>query len=900
MSAGKNNGESQPDECTSKSDFSMTPMMVPKTMQKKTIRFENDEVELSNYISKKNDMINDSFNPNQTYQQSEFDSPPEDEFDHNVETESVGDPAIPNEFTKKTVTLIKLALNSWAYTIFINTVTVYVLAADYFRIMIFRKNADLIFDIFTIFGFFGLLADFLMMLASQKKYFGSFYFFLDIIMTITIIFDVTFVSNAIFYGNQDKVLSIAASILNIIRIIRLIRIMKFLRIKGKIEPENPENKNEMHMIRKYSVNQNKKKPSLIKNIFAPKESKVTSELKNLNTRRIIIIVLLILILVPLFDNSLYYQDRSVSTFDKAVFSTFSFITNNQTLMNETSVMEQVSLDDSNQVLVQYVVYGIYNFTNPDLINLRKDEIVVFRGTIFVNQVAFGILMVVSQRYENVLQAMLGLFNTLFVGMIMIVSIWSLNNDMSTLVLNPLERMINKIKLIGINPLLAIRATKNKNSEENETNETFVIEAAINKITGLLMLGFGQAGCRIVSGFVLDPDRDIDQLIPGEKTFAIFGFCDIKGFSDVTEILVEDIMLFVNTIAEIVHQAVDEFAGATNKNIGEAFLMVWKLMDDGYKYSIDQEFQNDIDSLPETEMHRRLEKIVIEDRYNRQLAEFALLGFVKVLMEVNTNPAILKFAEHPLIKASLPGYQVKMSFGLHIGWAIEGAIGSSYKIDASYLSPNVNLASRIQYACKQFSLSILFSGNLYSLFSNDQLVRNSRHIDTVQLKGSKQPIKLYTLDVNYERLKKFKEETKNSVRVKNIRVDIKEDLQNQFLEILKHNNTYTNLENTVNKKSGLVKFSSMVQESSVEKKINEPEFYNFLDFDNIEKAEFRNMARFAVDSYLAGDWKTARILFERCSKMKPEDGPTSTILNYMRKANFELPEFWNNCREMTEK
>ncbi len=42
----------------------------------------------------------------------------------------------------------------------------------------------------------------------------------------------------------------------------------------------------------------------------------------------------------------------------------------------------------------------------------------------------------------------------------------------------------------------------------------------------------------------------------------------------------------------------------------------------------------------------------------------------------------------------PHYQVKMGFGLHIGWAIEGAIGSEYKIDASYLSPNVNMASRL--------------------------------------------------------------------------------------------------------------------------------------------------------------------------------------------------------------
>lgn len=57
---------------------------------------------------------------------------------------------------------------------------------------------------------------------------------------------------------------------------------------------------------------------------------------------------------------------------------------------------------------------------------------------------------------------------------------------------------------------------------------------------------------------------------------------------------------------------------------------------------------------------------------------------------------------------MPGYAVKMGFGLHWGWAIEGAIGSDYKIDASYLSPNVNMASRMEAATKQFGVPLLIT------------------------------------------------------------------------------------------------------------------------------------------------------------------------------------------------
>jgi class 3 adenylate cyclase len=64
------------------------------------------------------------------------------------------------------------------------------------------------------------------------------------------------------------------------------------------------------------------------------------------------------------------------------------------------------------------------------------------------------------------------------------------------------------------------------------------------------------------------------------------------------------------------------------------------------------------------------------------------------------------------------YKIKMGFGLHLGWAIEGAIGSHFKIDASYLSPNVNMASRLNAATKQFGVLLLFSGQLFDNFSPD--------------------------------------------------------------------------------------------------------------------------------------------------------------------------------------
>lgn len=75
----------------------------------------------------------------------------------------------------------------------------------------------------------------------------------------------------------------------------------------------------------------------------------------------------------------------------------------------------------------------------------------------------------------------------------------------------------------------------------------------------------------------------------------------------------------------------------------------------------------------------------------------------------------------------------MGFGLHVGWAIEGAIGSELKIDASYLSPNVNMAARLEAATKQFGVPILMTDNFW-LAMTAQTRALCRRLDRVTVKG----------------------------------------------------------------------------------------------------------------------------------------------------------------------
>merc|ERR1719262_44091 len=110
-------------------------------------------------------------------------------------------------------------------------------------------------------------------------------------------------------------------------------------------------------------------------------------------------------------------------------------------------------------------------------------------------------------------------------------------------------------------------------------ETKILENAIIKLGKLLALGFGEAGSEIIGKNMDDDSATVNAMIPGNKVEAVFGFCDIRNFTDTTEVLQDKVMVFVNQVAEIVHNIVDTWHGAANRNIGDAFLIVWRIHDD---------------------------------------------------------------------------------------------------------------------------------------------------------------------------------------------------------------------------------------------------------------------------------------------------------------------------------
>jgi class 3 adenylate cyclase len=96
---------------------------------------------------------------------------------------------------------------------------------------------------------------------------------------------------------------------------------------------------------------------------------------------------------------------------------------------------------------------------------------------------------------------------------------------------------------------------------------------------------------------------------------------------------------------------------------------------------------------------------------------ALMSFVLILAGIHKSKLCDSYRDNPELNKRMPNYRVSLGFGLHIGWAIEGAIGSTFKIDASYLSPNVNMSNILEAATKEYGTPILFTGDLANHFSD---------------------------------------------------------------------------------------------------------------------------------------------------------------------------------------
>ena len=69
---------------------------------------------------------------------------------------------------------------------------------------------------------------------------------------------------------------------------------------------------------------------------------------------------------------------------------------------------------------------------------------------------------------------------------------------------------------------------------------------------------------------------MDLSLPGKKVEVVFAICRIRQFSDTTECLQDEIIVFVNKIVKIIHLCTQHWEGQPTKNYGDRYMITWKL------------------------------------------------------------------------------------------------------------------------------------------------------------------------------------------------------------------------------------------------------------------------------------------------------------------------------------
>lgn len=776
------------------------------------------------------------------------------------------------------------------YTVLMLFITIYALFGDDIRLSVTQISADTGFFTMATICLVLFVLEFTISCYCKPGYLFSFYFVLDLIATFSVLPDIGWIWEAIIGsdGNQSasalkaskatRAGSKAGRIVRVVRAVRLFRVVKILKWKHKDEDAPIQTE--------------------------VKESKVGSKMGEVTVQRVVILVLFLVMLLPVFDGGYTeveyrYQEAGlralhiVITAGLGTVNSIEFERLFQGYIRDAGVLVYMELATMKQEDLVTRLNNIrfqpadspgeeYTLTvNPEnewsaamllpdyatvMSTLRDSEMNTVRAQGCFNSsfivtdaadetsscISLAVFDITSTAKED---AAYNILKTCFIIVVLVSASTAFIRTTSKLVLQPIERMMYTVQRLAENPLASVQSTANeaeirKNARE-QGFETALLELTLAKVGTLMQVGFGAAGADIIGKNM--GSGDLDPMLPGKKITAIYGFCDIRQFTDTTECLQEEVMVYVNKLGHIMHSGTHHYYGMANKNVGDAFLLSWKICDgelpcfarftDCPTEEDRLQVEQGVRCPPNQGAGTKLRRIT-----PTEMADSALTAFIKCLIDLdnaNTDGPLTEYlVRDNVVKRFGPGFRIKMGFGMHVGWAVEGAIGSRFKIDATYISPHVEMADRLEAGSKIFGTPINISHWFAALLSPGAR-KFLRKMDRISIRGVDTPLTVYTFDV------------------------------------------------TVMKKGfGTPKIdpaTGMQQPVDFE---NDPEYMEIRE--GLEPA-FLESAASGVEAYISGDWPKARHYLTHAQQIRPNDGPCKHLLGALKEHNFEAPPDWKGYR-----
>ena len=191
-------------------------------------------------------------------------------------------------------------------------------------------------------------------------------------------------------------------------------------------------------------------------------------------------------------------------------------------------------------------------------------------------------------------------------------------------------------------------------------------------------------------------KDGSDLLGGQDIEATLLFSDVRSFTTITEQLgAQGTVKLLNEYFTIMVDCLNKFGGMLDKFIGDAIMAGFGV------------------------------PVAHDDDPDRAL--MCAISMLTELKKWNTHRVTL----------NLPA--VDIGIGLNTGRVVSGNIGSSKRMDFTMIGDGVNLAARLESACKQYAAKILLSEFTYRKLKG---VYRIRDVDLVIVKGKTEPVGVY--------------------------------------------------------------------------------------------------------------------------------------------------------------
>ncbi len=200
---------------------------------------------------------------------------------------------------------------------------------------------------------------------------------------------------------------------------------------------------------------------------------------------------------------------------------------------------------------------------------------------------------------------------------------------------------------------------------------------------------------VVNQLLVDPEK---LRLGGERKNLSILFSDIAGFTTFAEKKQpEELVSFINEFLSAMTDIILDHKGTLDKYLGDAVMAFWgapvEVKDHAYKACI-------------TALQMQEKLVEMREKWSN----------------VGETP-------------------IRIRIGINTGDVIVGNIGGEKRFDYTVLGDNVNLASRLEGANKEYATNIMISDATYDCCKDKILVRE---LDVIRVKGKNKPTKVYEL------------------------------------------------------------------------------------------------------------------------------------------------------------